>query len=101
MVSETTSRLKPSCFDAGPSQARPGMLASLVPGFQIADVLTYPLMVVAESALATAFSSACATEARLIMPADRSAEVLRLICMVFKLVRLLWFRIFCPPVCRT
>jgi hypothetical protein len=58
MVSRTTSRLNPSCLPL--LNANPGGLALPVPGFHSIEVLTYPLMVVEESAviIVLAFSSA-------------------------------------------
>src|SRR5947209_858125 len=68
MVSLTTSRLNPSCLPL--LKAKPGGLALPVPGFHSIEVLTYPLMVVAERAviMVLAFSSACITDGRLTNP---------------------------------
>src|SRR5690349_22691268 len=70
-LTSTTFRLNPSSLPT-PSKARPGRLASPVPGFQMMDVSTYPLRVVADTAVCTWLigfaSSACTADARLTTP---------------------------------
>src|SRR5260221_7894764 len=68
MLSLTTSRLNPSCLP--PLNAKPGTNLLPVPGFHSIEVLTYPLMVVDESAVKTGlgFSSAWINDGRLTSP---------------------------------
>src|SRR5689334_23278671 len=65
-----TLRLKPSAL-LGLFQPYPGTLALPVPRFHCAEVSTYPLRVVADSAVRTelGFSSACVTAGKLTTPA--------------------------------
>src|ERR1017187_9930578 len=91
-----TLRLNPSAFvpPALPFGVMAGRFWLPVPGFQCAEVSTYPLIVVVDSAVNTAFvrSSARATAGRLTTPAPIKAKVHAL----YFIFHVYWFTRF-PP----
>ena len=82
-MSLTTSRLNPSCL-LGVLNAYGGGLASPVPGFQIADTFTYPLMVVEDSAVRIGDGFSSAINGIVTKPAAASAKVhfCTLVCFI-------------------